>query len=99
MAKKQRREAVTSGHNLSHLLALANERITLPRVPMTVDYQDDVDTLCIQFNDHVPASLVKADDEVAKGVVGIYDGTKLIGLEIFNITGQMDSRLAAIKSK
>jgi len=39
---------------------------------MRYEYQDDVDTLVILFEE---------------GVVGIYEGKKLVGVEILDITG------------
>lgn len=71
------------------LLALAAERVNLPDVPMRLDYQDDVDTLCILFEAKVSPTLVGEDDELENGVIGIYKGTRLVGLEILDITGQL----------
>jgi len=73
----------------SDILARVSERIALPRVPMRFDYQADVDTLCIHFEGAVSRSLVSEDDELENGVIGIYDGRKLVGLEILDITGQL----------
>ena len=70
------------------LLALAAERVELPDVPMVLDYQDDVDTLCIRFQGPVSSTLIEDDDE--SGVIGIYQGRKLVGIEILDITGQLE---------
>ena len=70
------------------LLALAAERVELPDVPMVLDYQDDVDTLCIRFQGPVSSTLIEDDEE--NGVIGIYQGRKLVGIEILDITGQLE---------
>jgi len=72
------------------LIALAAERVELPDVPMRLDYQDDVDTLCIRFEGNVSSSLLSETDESENGVIGIYEGKKLVGLEILDITGQLE---------
>jgi hypothetical protein len=93
MAKVKRRNAATQERSdktdMSDILARVSERIALPRVPMRFDYQDDVDTLCIHFEGTVSPSLVSEEDEIENGVIGIYDGRKLVGLEILDITGQL----------
>jgi hypothetical protein len=93
MAKVKRRDVAalvqTDKGDMSYILALVSKRIALPRVPMRFDYQDDVDTLCIHFEATVSRSLVSEDDESENGVIGIYDGRKLVGLEILDITGQL----------
>ena len=75
--------------DINILLTLAAERIELPDVPMRLDYQDDVDTLVIHFGARVSPNLVSNDDEIENGVIGIYDGRKLVGLEILDISGQL----------
>ena len=75
--------------NTDALLALVAERIELPDVPMRLDYQDDVDTLIIHFGALVSPNLVSDDDEIENGVIGIYNGRKLVGLEILDISGQL----------
>jgi hypothetical protein len=93
MAKLKTRNAATQERigavDMSSILARVSERIALPRVPMRFDYQDDVDTLCIHFEGAVSRSLVSEADESENGVIGIYDGRKLVGLEILDITGQL----------
>lgn len=94
MAKVKRRNPATPARartplDMSRLLARVSERIALPQVPMRFDYQDDVDTLCIRFEGTVSSSLVSGDDEVKNGVVGIYEGRKLVGLEILDISGRL----------
>ena len=94
MAKVKRKNPVTqrrvSARSMSDMLARVSERIALPNVPMRFDYQDDVDTLCIRFEGDVSSSLVSEDDELENGVIGIYEGRKLVGLEVLDITGQLD---------
>ena len=93
MAKLKRKNAATQERinqaDMRRMLARVAERVTLPEVPMRFDYQDDVDTLCIRFEGDVSSSLVSEGDESESGVIGIYDGRKLVGLEILNITGQL----------
>jgi len=67
------------------LIALARQRVELPDVAMDYGYQDDVDMLSILFEEAVSPSRVATDDE--KGIIGIYKGKKLIGVEILDITG------------
>ena len=67
-----------------YLLRLAGTRTSLPKVPLRVKYEEDVDLLCIRFESEVDPSLVDLDDE--EGVIGIYRGRKLIGVEILDIT-------------
>jgi hypothetical protein len=77
--------------DIAGLFDLASERIALPDgVTMRFDYQDDVDTLCIRFKGDVSSSLVSKTDETESGVIGIYEGKKLVGLEILDITGQLE---------
>jgi hypothetical protein len=73
------------GPSMSEIIARAHERVKLPDVAMDYDYQDDVDMLSILFEEAVSPSRVATDDE--KGVIGIYKGKKLIGVEILDITG------------
>ncbi len=94
MAKVKRKNPVAqrrvNAPDMSDILARVRERIALPNVPMRLDYQDDVDTLCIRFEGNVSSSLVSEDDELENGVIGIYEGRKLVGLEVLDITGQLD---------
>ena len=76
------------------LIDLARKRVLLPNVPVELDYQDDVDTLCIRFGQPVDSDSIKDDPEA--GVVGLYEGEKLVGVEILDITGQMDTKLTAL---
>lgn len=92
MAKVKRNNPVAqrriSAPDMSNILARVSGRIALPHVPMRFDYQDDVDMLCIRFEEDVSSSLVSADDELENGVIGIYEGKKLVGLEILDISGR-----------
>ena len=76
------------------LIDLARKRVLLPNVPVELDYQDDVDTLCIRFGQPIDSDSIKDDPE--DGVVGLYEGEKLVGVEILDITGQMDAKLTAL---
>ncbi len=90
MAKVKKKNPVASSSTptTKKLLALAAERVELPDAQMKLDYQDDVDTLCILFQSPVSSSLIEENDE--NGVIGIYQGQKLIGIEILDITGQLE---------
>ena len=79
------------------LMDLARKRVQLPNVPVELDYQDDVDTLCIRFDQLVNADFIKDDPE--DGVIGLYDGDQLIGVEILDITDQMDAKLTALSQQ
>ncbi len=77
--------------DVADLYERASERIALPDdVTMRFDYQDDVDTLCIRFEGNVSSSLVSETDELENGVIGIYEGKKLVGLEILDFSGQLE---------
>ncbi len=93
MAKLKTRNAATREQigeaDMSAILARASERVVLPDVPMRFNYQSDVDTLCIRFEGNVSSLLVNEDDELENGVIGIYEGRKLVGVEILDITGQL----------
>lgn len=76
--------------NSSDLLDLARERVDLPDVDIELDYQDDVDTLIIRFKKPITEALLERLDDEA-GVLPIYNAalTELIGIEILDISGQM----------
>ncbi len=90
--EKVKRNAVAerraSKIDLRDLLARAGKRVELPQVPMNADYQEDVDTLCIRFEADTSSFQFNSDAE--SGVIGIYRGKQLIGLEILDITGQLE---------
>jgi hypothetical protein len=69
-------------------IALARERVELPPVGMRFNYQGDVDTLVIRFEEAVSPSLIPTDFE--EGVIGIYRGKKLVGVELLDITGGLE---------
>ena len=71
------------------LLRLAEERgVLLPDVHLTLDYQADVDLLSIRFDKPVKTDSIADDDEL--GVIGIYDQGMLVGVEILDITGNLE---------
>jgi uncharacterized protein YuzE len=73
----------------ARLLRLAEARgVLLPDVPVTLDYQPDVDLLSIRFEQPVESEFIPDDDEL--GVIGIYDRGKLVGVEILDITGNLE---------
>ncbi len=88
MAQVKNREPIANRElDPGRLLGLARKRTNLPNVPIRVKYEDDVDLLCLRFGKEVDPSAVDLDDE--QGVVGIYRGRKLIGVEILDITNRL----------
>jgi hypothetical protein len=80
-----------------YLLSLARERVQLPDMPMALQYQDDVDILCIRFGEPVdPGSIVESFEE---GVIALYEGNSIVGVEILDITNQMDSNLNVLSRR
>jgi hypothetical protein len=79
------------------LMDLARKRVPLPNIPMELDYQDDVDTLCIRFGQAVDADSIQ--DDLEDGVIGLYEGEKFVGVEILDITDQMDAKLTALSQQ
>ena len=88
MAQVRKRD-VLDGRNLDEgqLLKLAGKRTKLPKISMRVKYEDDVDLLSIRFGSEVDPTVVDLDD--GQGVIGIYKGRKLIGIEILDITNRL----------
>lgn len=87
VGRDQRRIGSPSG---SDLLDLARERVDLPDVDIELDYQDDVDTLIIRFKKPITEALLESLDDEA-GVLPIYNAalTELVGIEILDISGQL----------
>ena len=79
------------------LMDLARKRVQLPNVPVELDYQDDVDILSIRFGQPVNSDSIKDDSE--DGVIGLYEDEKLVGVEILDITDQMDAKLTALSQQ
>ena len=79
------------------LMDLARKRVQLPNVPMELDYQDDVDILGIRFGQPVNSDSIKDDPE--DGVFGLYEDEKLVGVEILDITDQMDAKVTALSQR
>jgi hypothetical protein len=74
----------------TRLIDLALERVDLPiGLISNLEYQPDVDLLSIHFRQPIDEELLRPDDE--EGIVGIYDGEKLVGVEILDITGNLDA--------
>src|SRR2546425_11085409 len=85
---------ISNEQQQTKLIDLARKRVQLPNIPVELDYQDDVDTLCIRFGQPVDSDSIQDDPE--DGVIGLYEGEKLVGVEILDITNQMDSKLTAL---
>ena len=88
---------ISNEQQQSKLMDLARKRVQLPNVPVELDYQDDVDTLCIRFGQPVNSDSIKDDPE--DGVIGLYEDEKLVGVEILDITDQMDAKLTALSQQ
>src|SRR5438094_3748175 len=88
---------ISNEQQQTKLLSLARKRVQLPNIPVELDYQDDVDTLCIRFGQPVNSDSIKDDPE--NGVIWLYEGEKLVGVEILDITDQMDAKLAALSQQ
>ena len=91
MAQVKRRNPVApkpASGSVQTFMALARERVELPPVGMHFNYQGDVDTLVIRFAEAVSPSLIHTDFE--EGVIGIYQGKKLVGVELLDITGGLE---------
>ena len=88
---------ISNEQRQGELIELARKRVQLPNIPVELDYQDDVDTLCIRFGQPVNSDSIKDDPE--NGVIGLYEGEKVVGVEILDITDQMDAKLAALSQQ
>ena len=89
MALTQQDIAGTQRLDEERLVRLATERgVVLPDVPMSLDYQSDVDLLSIRFEQPVAPNAITDDDEL--GVIGIYDNGSLVGVEILDVTGNLE---------
>jgi len=88
---------ISNEQRQGELIELARKRVQLPNIPVELDYQDDVDTLCIRFGQPVNSDSIKDDPE--NGVIGLYEGEKVVGVEILDITDQMDAKLTALSQQ
>ena len=88
---------ISNEQRQGELIELARKRVQLPNIPVELDYQDDVDTLCIRFGQPVNSDSIRDDPE--NGVIGLYEGEKVVGVEILDITDQMDAKLAALSQQ
>ncbi|HJQ33997.1 MAG TPA: hypothetical protein VJ866_17585 [Pyrinomonadaceae bacterium] len=91
MAQVRRKNPAATGRAgrlVQTFMALARERVELPPVVMHFNYQGDVDTLVIRFEEAVSPSVIHTNFE--EGVIGIYQGKKLVGVELLDITGGLE---------
>ncbi len=65
----------------------ARGRVNLPQGKLWLDYQDDVDTLYIRLRERTNPT--RSETDVDDGVVFDYEGEDLVGIEIMDITGQL----------
>jgi len=71
------------------LLSAAHRRVSLPPDELWLDYQDDVDTLYISLKEKTHPTHSKSDlDDL---VVFDYEGEELVGIEIMDVTGQLNN--------
>ena len=87
MAQRQLETPVIHPPNPEELLALAATRITLPTVPLELDYQDDVDTLYISLKKN--ARPTHSESNLDDSVIYDYENDTLVGIEILDISGQL----------
>ena len=88
---------ISNEQRQGELIELARKRVQLPNIPVELDYQDDVDTLCIRFAQPVDSDSIQ--DHPEDGVIGLSEGENLVGVEILDITGQMDAKLTALSQQ
>ena len=71
------------------LLEAAHRRVSLPPGELWLDYQDDVDTLYISLKEKTQPT--HSESDVDDLVVFDYEGEELVGIEIMDITGQLNT--------
>jgi Protein of unknown function (DUF2283) len=67
------------------LLRLARERVDLPSGSLRLEYQPDVDLLWIGLTDNPKPT--HSDDDLERGLIFNYDGSKLVSIEILDLYG------------
>jgi uncharacterized protein YuzE len=85
MAQRDPRAIVTPGKE--ELLRAARRRVSLPPGELWLDYQGDVDTLYIRLKEKTQPT--RSESDFDNGLVFDYEGKKLVGIEIMDITGQL----------
>lgn len=85
MAQREPRGIVTPSKE--ELLKAAHRRVSLPPGELSLDYQDDVDTLYISLKEKTRPT--HSESDIDDGVVFDYEGEELVGIEIMDITGQL----------
>ncbi|HEY6229690.1 MAG TPA: DUF2283 domain-containing protein [Pyrinomonadaceae bacterium] len=85
MAQREPRRIVVPSRD--DLLKAARARVNLPPGELWLDYQDDVDTLYVRLKEKTNPTHSKSD--VDDLIVFDYEGEKLVGVEIMDITGQL----------
>ncbi len=80
----QRRSGLDKPPDLTRLLARAGRRFTLPTCKLLVTYASDVDTLYIRLSKNPRPT--RSDDDMERGLVFDYEGKKLVGIEVLNIS-------------
>ncbi len=80
----QRRPRVRQQPDLKKLLEKARRRVALPDGELSLKYADDVDTLYIRLTENAHPN--RSDDDAERGLVFDYEGKKLVGIEVLNIS-------------
>jgi len=87
MAQRQLTKTVIRPPSIEELLALAATRVKLPKAPLELDYQDDVDTLYISLKKN--ATPTHSETNMDDSVIYDYENDTLVGIEILDISGQL----------
>ena len=66
-------------------LRLARERVTLPKGPLWLDYQADVDLLVIKLKEHSRST--HSDSDLEAGIIYDYEGDELVAIEVLDLYG------------
>lgn len=67
------------------MLRLARERVELPQGKLWLDYQPDVDLLCVRLVERPHAT--HSDSDLDRGIIYNYEGRKLVSIEILDLYG------------
>ncbi len=68
--------------NPNYLFPLAMKRVKIPRLPLRVEYDADVDTLYLRFKEGVVPT--HSEDDTKRGLAYDCRGKELIGIEILD---------------
>lgn len=83
------RESTVAIPTETDLLRAARQRVNLPPGELWLDYQDDVDTLYIRLK--AKTQPTRSESDFDNMVVFDYEDDELVGIEIMDISGQLNS--------